>query len=60
MSDEDGLLPILIFLLLTMMEMLVTSPDQELPPMSLSRVMRIAIVSIEIIAHLAKAWEMTL
>ena len=43
-----------------MIEMVVTSPDQGLPLVSLSLIMRIAIVSTEMGAYLAKAWEMTL
>ena len=52
-SNGEGLLQILT-LLLMMIEMTVTGPGQGLPPVSLSRVMRITIISIEIRARLAK------
>ena len=56
MNDEGRLLLIQNFLL-TMMEIAVIGPDQGLPLVSLSHVIRIAILSSEIRAHLAKAWE---
>ena len=43
-----------------MIEMPVIGSGQGLPPVSLSYVMSIATMSVEIGAHLAKAWEMTL
>ena len=55
-NDEEGLLQTLMFLL--MIRMAVIDPGQGLLPMSLSRVMRTTIMSPEIGAHLAKAWEM--
>ena len=54
MNNKDGLLSIMIFLL-TMLGMAATSPDQRLPPVSLSPVIRIVIASAEVRAHLAKA-----
>ena len=56
MNDKEGLLQTLMFLL--MIRMAVIDPGQGLLPMSLSRVMRTTIMSPEIGAHLAKAWEM--
>ena len=55
-NNEDELLPILTSLL-TMIEMVVTSPGQELPLVSLSRVMRTTTISVKIRALLTKAWE---
>ena len=59
MNDEDELLSILTFLL-TIIDMVVTSPGQGLPLVSLSCVIRIATMNAGIRARLAKAWEMTL
>ena len=43
-------------LLRMMVGMVVTSPDQGLPLVSLFRAMRITIISAEIRAHLARVW----
>ena len=55
----EGLLQLVTFLLI-MMEMAVTGLGRGLPPVSLSRVIRITTIGTNIRAHLTKAWEMTL
>ena len=56
-NGESELPPILTFLL-TMKRMVVIDTDQELLPVSLSRMLRTTTMSAETRIHLPKAWEM--
>ena len=56
MNGEGELPPTLMFLLVTR-GMVTTDPSQELPPVNLSRMMRITTMNIGTRARLAKAWE---